>query len=661
MNKIKMTLKLFKPSKLEKGFFSLFLLMTIFLTVYRLLFFIKYKPEFAGVELNVILKAFFLGLRFDVSILGFILAPVVLFGSMPWIGLEFHRFSRRFWATFSALFFGAVTIGHIVNLEFFKEYNSHLNFTAIEYANNGGLIVYTIWRESPVIRYILLAAAFIFIFTFLQNKIFKSIKFDSWRIPGRIFYFILTGGLLFLGIRGRTKEGVMNWGLAFFSSDNMVNQLTLNPIYNLSKDIYYTQKNKRHDIKNKLQYFKSNREAIDFTVKEIVAPTDSLIDPEYPFYRMTDFGEEKQYNVVVLLMETMSAELTGILGGKHNLTPNFDRLSKEGILFNNFYTNGQRSNRAVSSSMCSYPVLAGKSILLQIEGQQPMPSVPGILKKRGYSTTFLYGGDISFDNMKGFLRSKGVDNFISEEDFPHKYKLNKWGVPDHLVFDRLLEVMDNSIGKPFFAMLFSLTNHEPFDVPDNIDFGHIDTGEPLNKHYNTFKYTDWAIGRFFEEVKKRDYFKNTIFVIFGDHGKSYHHDLAFDYRISHVPCLWYAPEIIGSSPVNERLSSQIDIAPSLFSLLGGKFPHSFFGRNMLKEPAEPVVITKYSQMGIIEDSLYYYAKIGEPGKLAKYNKFPAEDISLLHKEKLKEMRKYLYGISQAAYDVYKSKKIAPRQ
>jgi phosphoglycerol transferase MdoB-like AlkP superfamily enzyme len=371
----------------------------------------------------------------------------------------------------------------------------------------------------------------------------------------------------------------------------------------------------------------------------------------------------KDYNVVFILIETFAAELTGCLGGPNNLTPNFDKYAKQGILFDRFYTNGQRSNRAISATNCSYAGVPGKCIMLRPQGQQNIPSLPSILKERGYSTHFYYGGDVNFDNMKGFLRSKGVDNFLGDKDFDDSKFINKWGALDGDLFDRSLAELDKT-SKPFYAMIYTLTNHEPFDIP-KVDFPRVtddNVDSKLLGNYNTMRYTDFVLGKFIEDMKQKEYFDKTIFVILGDHSKSYHHDLEFDYRKSHTPLLIYAPSIIDSTYVNSNLTSQIDLAPTICDLLNLNIENSFMGQSVFAQNKKNwVLINRNRRFGFLMDDFYISGKFGVKTTLHRYNDFSGNDLSQEFPGVKQKLLKHMYGISQTANSLYLQKRISKNE
>ncbi len=645
-----MNLKKLRLAPTDTFFLKMYLLLLAFFALFRIFFVIRYHGQYSGVPFGDILTAFFYGARFDTVIIGYYLAPFFLIGHIPYIGIEFSKIMRITVQVLMLILLIVYTGAMIGNLEFFEEYNSHLDYTSIEYSDTPDLIVYTIWNEYPVIPYLFLMFLVVGSFGYLQHRLFKKLQYKKTHYINRSVTFLILAGLLFLGVRGRTGTASINWGVGFTSQYNIANQTAVNPIFNFIRDVY--------DHEKRPQYI-SDKEAIEVT-KEIIMPNEEPIVKEYPFFREFKTDEpQKKMNVVLILLESFSAEFVGCLGSDLGLTPNFDKLSEDGVLFTNFYSNGQRSARAFNTSYCSYPVLTGKSLIKQVQAQQKIPSISQMLKDSGYSTHFIYGGDIEFDNMRGFLVSKGVDNFVGQTDFDPDTFINKWGAPDHVVFERTIEEIDKlPADKPFFLSVFSTTNHPPYTIPD-VDFGKVETGGELNGNYNTFKYMDYALGQFFDKIKGKPYFNNTLFIVTGDHSKNYHHDIPFDHRASYVPCLFYSPGNLAPARY-DYVTSQVDIPPTLLNYLHISARHSFFGKDMLNGNPDNrfALIVKHNNIGWLEDKYFFSGKIGQGSQLYNLENEKFIDIKNAEKELHDRLQRKAYSMEQAVFYLFKKRRIA---
>ena len=661
-NKFSKFKKLFILPQNYHFFWRFFLINLLIFAIFRLIFILTYHAQFSGVPLGYILKSFFVGARFDIYVINYGIAPFFLIGCLPYIGLEYSEKSKKVYATLMSILFGIFYIMQLGDIEFYRECNSHLNFTAIEYTKSSGFMIYMM-SKYHIVRYVFIFIAILILYKYLIKKFVLTVYKPKVSILKRLILYPFFLGMIFVGIRGSVSLGIMDWGEAFFSQYNIVNQATLNPIFNFTKDLYYIKKN--NDVE-KFHYFKDPKESLKIAQKLLIQEDEqkNLIFPDYPLYRIIKRqGAEKKYNVVIILMESFTAEYIGCLGNKLNLSPNFDRLAKGGVLFSNFYSAGQRTNAGISSTVCSYIPVSGHSIMSRVEGQQKIPTIASILKDKGYASLFVYGGDTQFDNMQGFLVPKGFDRVINQYDFPQSLVLNKWGILDEFVFDKMLNEIDGIYKqkKPFVTMMLTLTNHPPYTVP-NVDFGRVKTGSDLDNSYNTFKYSDYALGKFFDKIKTRDYFNDTIFVICGDHAQTLHHDLDFEYRKSYVPCLIYAPKILKPN-ASDKLCGQIDIAPTIFSVLNMSTENAFCGKDMLKpknSEKDFAIILSGSDMGYLKNGFFYYTRVGDnrSPKLYKFNDFSTTNYKDKYPDIFKSMEREAFALEESTYRIFKNRKIA---
>lgn len=303
-------------------------------------------------------------------------------------------------------------------------------------------------------------------------------------------------------------------------------------------------------------------------------------------------------NVVVVMMESMSAEFMATFGNQKGLTPNLDRLAGEGLLFTRLYAAGTRTVRGLEALSAALPPLPGKSIV-RWENISNLNTLGSTLAARGWSPHFLYGGYGMFDNMNGFF---GAQNYAVTDRTNFKEGLvefeNIWGVADEHLFDQVLINIDQDVaaGKPVFAHVMTASNHVPFTYPQ----GRIDIASPGGRP-GGIKYADYAVGRFMEMAKKKAWFDNTIFLFVADHcARSAGKTKIPVYRY-HIPAIVYAPKLIKPQRI-DQLASQIDLAPTLLGLLGLEGDSRFIGRNILKTPAQEgrALLSTYQNLGYLK-------------------------------------------------------------
>jgi phosphoglycerol transferase MdoB-like AlkP superfamily enzyme len=281
------------------------------------------------------------------------------------------------------------------------------------------------------------------------------------------------------------------------------------------------------------------------------------------------------------LQESLGAEFVGSLGGLP-LTPEFDKLTKEGLLFSNLYCTGTRSVRGIEAVVSGYLPSPSESVLKLSNSQTNFYTIAETLKQKGYETSFIYGGMANFDNMAAFFNGNSIDDIIDEEDLSNNATAMKgiWGFADDYLVEKANEYYKSKGDKPFFSLMFSTSNHDPFQFPD----GKIELYEqPKNTVHNAIKYADFAIGKFFELAKKEAYFKNTIFIVIADHNTRTNGKNLVPINKFHIPALIIGPNV-KQSEIYKKLCSQIDMAPTLLDMVGINAITPMVGRNLLQLP-----------------------------------------------------------------------------
>lgn len=303
-------------------------------------------------------------------------------------------------------------------------------------------------------------------------------------------------------------------------------------------------------------------------------------------------------NVVVVMMESLSAEYMGTFGSKDNLTPNLDRLAGEGMLFSRLYAAGTRTVRGLEALTAALPPLPGKSIV-RWPNISNLNTLGSVLADRGWSPHFLYGGYGMFDNMNGYFGAQGykVTDRTSFKDGLVEFE-NVWGVADEHLFDQTLIEIDKDFaaGRPFFGHIMTASNHVPFTYPD----GRIDIPSP-GKRPGGVKYADYAVGRFIEMAKKKPWFDNTIFLFVADHCASSSGKDKIPVHRYHIPAIVYAPKLIQPQRI-DTLVSQIDLAPTMLAMLGLQSDDHFVGRDILSMKPEEgrALLSTYQNLGYLK-------------------------------------------------------------
>lgn len=640
MNKrLNTTLNSISPPKTIRFFVAIFLLSVIFLTLFRFEFLLKHRSLVGDIPFTTLFQSFVIGARFDIVVLSYILIPLFILSHIPFVSIDRLKASQVIVEAMFLVIISFVFLMSFIDIEFFGEYGTRLSGLIWEYLDSTDMIWYSIWSGYHVILYFLLWGTITFVFALLVIKISGKIFHQKRRegIMRRFAYFVFCSALLFWGARGRTQLAPIDWGMAYFSQYGFANELALNGIYTLGKSWWEDHREEEGKILENYHFFPSS-EALSTVQKLLFNPREKLTDPQHSldrrYYPDSSFKETKDYNVVIIQLESWLARYVGALGGKPDATPNFDSLAQKGILFERFYATGTRTNRGIVSNLCSFPSQAGRSIMKRYTVNRPSTSVAEILKKRGYPNILVYGGDLQFDNMEGFLRSQGFESFIGQEDFPPGSNLGKWGVPDHLILERANEEFVKFGDRPFLGVIVTVSNHEPYLLPTS-GFKVFSKDVPQSEYLNTFYYSDWALGKFFHEAEKQPYFKNTIFVLVADHGKYMETSIELPADRFHIACLIYAPYILGDSPRRiSTVASQTDLIPTILGILGKPVSHQSWGRDILSLPPEDkgfAMMIDGDLVGWMEGSYFLVERTGVRCSLFDPYKDPLQKYDLSSK------------------------------
>ena len=611
------------PEKLRLWFW-LFLTTAAFFTVLRLLFMLTHLVLIGDTGFPTLLHSFWIGFRYDAVILSVVTLPLYSAYLLPFI-LPSRRAWRLATATVLTVLFAPMFLLSLADIRFFDQFGSRLNYWAVEYIEYPKMFLYTVLSTSGAWLLLLIGLILTAAYFLLCRNIIKRVASlppgrhrKSFPVYLRVAFHLLAIVLLSFGIRGRIGIKPIDWGEAFFCDNQFINQLALNSIYTLAHSVYEERQDGTNidgDRRNRFDFY--DIDLAGTTVRKMLGIEQAPQPGDYILRYRTepsgDFGFAP--NIVLVIMESWSADKIGELGSDLNISPEFDRLCDNGWLFNRFYANGIRTNRGLAATLCSFPSLPGRSIMKRYSAAYPFRSLADILGEQGYRSTFVYGGDIQFDNMKGFLTAVGFDDFLDEADFPGAMNLGRWGVADHALFDNLSRRIEN-FRRPFLLTVMTLSFHDPYLIPDD-RFEKNDPATLEGRRNNCFYYSDWAIGRFIDSMKARPVFDSTIFVFTADHCEHQTAEYPLDPRAFHIPLLIYAPAFLGEARRIFITGSQVDIIPTLVGLTGLETEIYGWGRDLLNLPDNDpgfAVMVAGDRLGIVEDSLFYMHWVGPPQK-----------------------------------------------
>jgi membrane-anchored protein YejM (alkaline phosphatase superfamily) len=309
---------------------------------------------------------------------------------------------------------------------------------------------------------------------------------------------------------------------------------------------------------------------------------------------------QKRLNVVLISVESLSADFLGSFGNDRNLTPRLDALARESLLFTRLYATGTRTVRGLEAISLSLPPTPGHSVVKRPNNDN-LYTLGEVFAEKGYEPLYIYGGYSYFDNMKTFFAGNGytvVDRAALPREDVHDE--NIWGVADEDLFTLALRQLDarHRAGRPFFAHIMTTSNHRPFSYPA----GRIDL--PAGSREGAVKYTDWAIGNFIDRARETPWFDDTVFVILADHCASSRGRTELPIDRFHIPLLIYAPRHLAPARI-EQLASQIDVGPTLLGLLNFNYTSRFFGQDILAEGQrhQRALLANYQTVGYLRDGV----------------------------------------------------------
>jgi len=555
----------------------------------RCLLLVRNNELLEGVPGSDIAISFLIGARFDLIIVSALLLPLVIALALP-NGLGKRKIAFLWLIPTFAI---SIFLG-VAELDFYHEFHNRLNSIAFHYLQEDPATVSSmIWNGFPVVRYLLLWLVLVAIYIYALKSISKlttPVIVKPTPFLARISITVLVLALFVIGARGATiRSGPpLRWGDAFHSTHLFANHLALNGTFTFFKAI----KNVSNEAKGDkwLRSFPA-QEALETTREMILTRRDVLLKPGTR--KVLRRSEPKTSpvndnikNIVVILMESFSGKFVGALGNDYNITPEFDKLAGEGLLFENFFSNGTHTHQGVFATFASFPNLPGFEYLMQQpQGGNAFSGLPALLKREKFNDVYVYNGDFTWDNQEGFFRNQGLTNFVGRHDYVNpKFQDRTWGVSDEDMFSRAVEELDKiDSEQPFYAMLQTLSNHTPYALPEQLPVAAVtDMGE-YSEHLTAMRYSDWALGEFFKAIRHKPFYHETLFVILGDHGFGVTPQISdIDLLRFHVPLLLIAPGL--TQEYGQRITTvatQVDVIPTVIGLLGKPFTHQSWGRDIL--------------------------------------------------------------------------------
>lgn len=612
--------KYFIHNFFSKRFATLYAILAIYITlnflVRLVLLFISIKN--ISLTFAAVLKIFLLGFVFDLCT-GLLLTGIytlyLLLFPKKWIG---NITDKIFTYSFLSIIFFIIFFSLMAEFPFWEEFGVRFNFIAVDYL----IYTYEVFANInqtyplPVIIAVLVVLVFLTIFLLAKRKIFVqsfSSKTIFWKRLLAAFPILALTVFLTIILQNRMSDTGNNLNVNELSKNGVFSFFAAFRSNELDYDTFYprlSQKQAYGILKQALlqnnQVYHSNQ-------------FDDIL-------RKTNGAEEKTPNIILLTIESLSAEFFKAFGNEKNITPNCDSIANESTFFTNLYATGTRTVRGMEALTLSVPPTPGNSIVRR-QNNDNLFSIATVMKQKNYHLFFIYGGDGYFDNMNAFFGGQGFDivdrnrgSLLPDKITTARYSIpkeevsfeNAWGICDEDLYKQSLKYADKSYkeGKPFFQFVMTTSNHKPFTFPEN----KIDLAQ--GNRDAAVKYTDYAIGQFIKEAKKKAWFSNTVFVIVADHCANSAGKWEINIDKHHIPAIIYN---IGQKPVKEnRLMSQIDLMPTVLGYLGWNYNSAFYGKdiNQVKPGEERAFIGNYRTLGLLKGNVF--TQINDRKKAAQF-------------------------------------------
>ncbi|MBQ8521513.1 MAG: sulfatase-like hydrolase/transferase [Bacteroides sp.] len=626
----------------------------LFFFVFRLILFISTDYEFAEeIQGDWALQAvaFVKGLWFDNVIACYILIlPLVVL----WIASLCNYTAKWLYLFTGGWFIALYSLAFIIsaaNIPYFAYFFKVINSSIFNWFGYAGTTAGMIFGETSY--YFPIALGLVSILLWGVGIHLGSKKCYEWSLKAPQSLTFKERGLIFVagaacvglclfGIRGRLGYNPIKVSQAYYCEDPFLNQLGVNPVFNLlTSTLDDNRKENRHlRLMPDAEAIAQVQQLLNREGLEGISPIAREVKPDtLPLRR----------NVVLVFMESMSAQLMKAFGQTKNLTPFLDSLYQESMSFNNIYSAGIHTNHGLYSTLYSFPTIMKRNAM---KGSViPLYSgLPTVLKDNGYHTLFFMTHESQYDNMNAFFRTNGFDEIYAEENYPKEKIANHFGVQDDFLYEYALPILNERAesGQPFFAALLSISNHPPYIIPP---YFHPKSGKIEEQ---IVEYADWSIRQFMNEARKQPWFDHTVFVFVGDHDKlvgTPENEMPESYN--HVPLLVYGK---GITPCRRNdLGGQIDIAPTLLGMLNIGYTQNNFGIDLLKEK-RPCIFYTADNLIAARDTSRLYIHSPESGQEFHYELREGKHRFSDDKTMFSSLKNYVFSMLQSTEHLVRQNK-----
>lgn len=599
--------------------FKYFIYWMIFFWLAKAFFLLSNLDQSHHLSFTEIAGIFIHGLKMDISTACYILLlPGLFLISRAFLP---SRFINRLIRIFTMVVVSVASFLIAIDLGLYPHWGTRVNVTAFNYIGDPVAMTASVSIGNIIVG-LLITGSLITGFIFLYKWFFpKGIVHEGrirWHVP---FLQLVLLGSLIIPIRGGFDTSPLNLSSAAFSPKKYVNQAATNYLWNFGKSVLTIKR-----FSNPCDYMTAERSIRVF---------NDFLRADIPVKRPKLIRENpaKLPNVILIILESISDKVIAPLGGMHGIAPNLDSLCTKSTVFTSFYSTGNRSDRGISALLGGYPSLLSTSIMVYPEKSNSLTLLPEYFERKDYNTSFYYGGDINFYNLKAFVLQGKYDRLVSKPDFPAEYgRMSKWGVPDGFVFEKALEDLKTE-KEPFMKTIYTISSHPPYDVP----FSKIRGSSNQDRYLNSAAYTDSCLGVFIDGFRKSPFWENTLLIVTSDHGTMQPGPTDITDPASYaIPLIW-SGGVLDSVQRIGAITMQSDFTPSLVLQLGWVPDSSRFSKDFFVSRPFAFYMLEAGWGYIIPEGNFYYDRdlddfVNKPGPGDKYIDlaFPQAFMQVLH-------------------------------
>lgn len=516
-----------------------------------------------------VLRALGAGFAFDLLAAGWAVAPWMLWLALVPARRQSGRAHRLLTRLLVALAVGGVGFVAAAEVFFFLEFDGRFNFVAVDYLLFPTEVLTNIWESYPVVPVVGgLAIAALAVFLLLRRPVERAFAAPP-RFAARAA--VTAGFAAILTVLTAALPAAPH-----VADDRALNEIAANGWCSFAAALAGT------DAPYVGLYATRPQPVVFERLRPLLTDAETVpgsFVPASTERRERALAPPSRRNVVVVLEESFGAEYLATLHpeAKEHHAPSFDALTASGTLLTHAYSTGNRTIRALEATTNGLPPLPGIATVRR-SASKDLFTLPAVLRQQGYATRFVYGGRALFDGMGAYLRANGVERVIDQGDMPDGAFSTAWGVADETIFDRALGEMDGlaGSGKPFYTLVLTVSNHRPYTYPK----GRIAPDPDKRWRVNAVEYADWALGRFMRQAATRPWYRDTIFVLMGDHGPRVYGAAEIPLPSYEVPILFVAPGLVPAGARLDTLASSLDVPPTVLGLLGLEYQSKFFGHDL---------------------------------------------------------------------------------